>query len=249
MAHRRNWLPFLAAGALAVAAPLAPGSGALAATTPVTTTRTTTTTSTCVPGNGPVEEIGTTYLRFRISGNTCVPQAIFFTDVYQQAPDGSWVRVASGIGQRDGSGGGSVLVTGLTPATTYWYAFRDPRGVSAPRTGPVTTLPLTTSTSGPGCTARYFLREQWDGAFRGEVEVTAGPAGSGGWAVSWTLGAGQGVTQSWNADVTVAGGTITARGVAWNGALAAGQTATFGFIGSWAGTNPVPVVGCSAGTA
>jgi cellulase/cellobiase CelA1 len=247
MAHRRALLGLLLGLSLAAVAPLAPGSaaGAGAATTTVTTTGTTS----CVPENGGVLEIGPTFLRFRIPSRVCVPQAIFFVDVLQPAPDGSWTVVASGSAQRDASGGGSVPVTGLTPATTYWYAFRDPRGVSAPRTGPVTTLALTSTstTSTPACTATYFRREEWAGAFRGEVRVTAGPAGLAGWSVSWTLGAGQGVTQSWNADVTTSGTSVTARNVPWNGTLAPGATATFGFLGRWAGTDPVPEVSCSTG--
>jgi len=57
---------------------------------------------------------------------------------------------------------------------------------------------------------------------------------------------GQTVTQVWSATVTTSGSTVTARNVGYNGNLAAGASTTFGFLGSWTGTNGVPAVTCSA---
>jgi cellulase/cellobiase CelA1 len=78
------------------------------------------------------------------------------------------------------------------------------------------------------------------------VRVTAGSAAIRGWAVTWTYANGQRVTQSWNATVSTSGSTVTARNVDYNGVLAAGATATFGFLGSWTGSNPVPAATCTA---
>jgi mannan endo-1,4-beta-mannosidase len=76
--------------------------------------------------------------------------------------------------------------------------------------------------------------------------VTAGSAAISGWTVTWTFANGQTVTQAWNATVTSSGSTVTARNVSYNGTLAAGATTTFGFLGSWTGTNSVPAVSCTA---
>jgi cellulase/cellobiase CelA1 len=50
-----------------------------------------------------------------------------------------------------------------------------------------------------------------------------------GWTVTFTLPAGTPITGSWNAVVTVAGQTVTARGIAGqNAILGAGATTTWG---------------------
>jgi mannan endo-1,4-beta-mannosidase len=77
--------------------------------------------------------------------------------------------------------------------------------------------------------------------------VSAGSAAINGWTVTLTFADGQTVTQAWNATVTGTGPTVTARDVSHNGGLAAGAAATFGFLGSWNGTNGVPALSCTAG--
>jgi hypothetical protein len=53
-------------------------------------------------------------------------------------------------------------------------------------------------------------------------------------------GAGQTVTQALNATLTQSGTAVTAKNVSYNGAVATNGTASFGFNGSWIGSNPVP---------
>jgi mannan endo-1,4-beta-mannosidase len=88
---------------------------------------------------------------------------------------------------------------------------------------------------------------QWPGGFQGDVKVTAGSSAITAWTVNWTFADGQTISQSWGSTVTASGSAITAKNVAWNGALAAGGSASFGFIGSWNGTNAVPTLTCTAG--
>lgn len=45
--------------------------------------------------------------------------------------------------------------------------------------------------------------------------------------------------------VAQSGATVTARNQTWNGNLAPDGTATFGFLATWTGTNPVPAVTCT----
>ncbi|MEU8283376.1 cellulase family glycosylhydrolase [Micromonospora sp. NPDC048905] len=143
-------------------------------------------------------------------------------------------------------------VFGGTPPTTTPPPTTPPPTTPPPTTPPPTTPPPTTpppTTPPPvgGCTATYTVTNQWQGGFQAEVRVTAGAAGVTGWTTRWTLANGQSVTQSWNATVTSSGTTVTARNTDYNGRLAAGASASFGFLGSWTGSNPTPEVSCTAG--
>jgi cellulase/cellobiase CelA1 len=88
---------------------------------------------------------------------------------------------------------------------------------------------------------------QWPGGFQAEVTVTAGSQAITAWAVTWTFPNGQQINNVWNAAVTPNGAGVTARNVGYNGSLPAGGSATFGFLGSWTGTNSAPSsVSCTA---
>ncbi|GHJ13124.1 MULTISPECIES: lytic polysaccharide monooxygenase auxiliary activity family 9 protein [unclassified Micromonospora] len=123
---------------------------------------------------------------------------------------------------------------------------------ASPTTSP-TTSPTATPTGGPttpnpagGCTATYQITGQWGGGFQAEVKVTNGGGAIRGWSVSWNYQNGQQVTSAWNATVTTSGTLVTARNVAYNGALAPGASTSFGFTGSSSGTNPVPgILSCT----
>ncbi|GAA4709535.1 cellulase family glycosylhydrolase [Phytohabitans rumicis] len=117
---------------------------------------------------------------------------------------------------------------------------------SQPPTTPPTTAPTTGSPGGRTCSATYAIVGQWQGGFQGEVRVTAGSQAITGWTVNWTFANAQRVTQSWNAQVTSSGNSVTARNMTYNGSLGAGATTNWGFIGSWTGTNSVPSVTCTA---
>ncbi|MGC4846118.1 cellulase family glycosylhydrolase [Micromonospora sp. DT15] len=115
-----------------------------------------------------------------------------------------------------------------------------------PTTPPPTTPPPTTPPPSGGCTATYTVTNQWQGGFQGEVRVTAGARAITGWTAGWTFANGQRVTQSWNVALTSSGTTVTARNTDYNGRLAPGASASFGFLGSWSGTNSLPAVSCTA---
>ncbi|WP_435819106.1 CotH kinase family protein [Micromonospora ureilytica] len=115
-----------------------------------------------------------------------------------------------------------------------------------PTTPPPTTPPPTTPPPAAGCTATYAVTSQWTGGFQGEVRVTAGTSAISNWTVTWTFASGQNVTQAWNATVTSQGSAVTARNVAYNGALGAGASTAFGFLGSSTGTPGTPTLTCTA---
>jgi chitin-binding protein len=132
----------------------------------------------------------------------------------------------------DFGGGG-----GTTPPTT-------PPTTTPPTTAPPTTPPTTPPASGGACSAAYSLSSQWQGGFQGDVKVTTGSAAIKGWTVKLTFSGAATVTQAWNATATASGNTITASNVSYNGAIGAGGSTTFGFIGS--GTATAPTVTCTA---
>ncbi|WP_213013797.1 cellulose binding domain-containing protein, partial [Paractinoplanes toevensis] len=108
-----------------------------------------------------------------------------------------------------------------------------------------TTAPTTVPPAGV-CSAAYRVVSQWTGGFQAEVTVSNGsPAASSGWTATFTFANGQTVSQAWNATVAQAGTTVTARNVDWNGRLATGGTATFGFLASSTATNTTPAVTCT----
>jgi hypothetical protein len=64
--------------------------------------------------------------------------------------------------------------------------------------------------------------------------------------VEWTFGSGESVSHAWNASVSGSGGSVTATNVGYNGALAAGQSTSFGFVGNSSGGVSTPELTCSA---
>jgi mannan endo-1,4-beta-mannosidase len=150
-------------------------------------------------------------------------------------------------GQRLVNGANGIRATSKQATIFGTSTTTPPPTTGPPTTAPPTTAPPTTAPpSGGGCTAAYSITGSWGGGFQADVKVTAGPAAIKGWTVTWTYANGQTVSQAWNATVTSSGSAVTARNVSYNGTLAAAGTTSFGFLGSWNGTNPVPNLTCTA---
>lgn len=111
---------------------------------------------------------------------------------------------------------------------------------------PTTTTTPTTPTEIPsrGCSATIRTTAQWSGGFQAEVRVTAGSAAITGWTVAWTFTGGERINSIWGATTTTNGASVSARNAAYNGSLAAGASATFGFVAS--GTAGSPTLTCTA---
>ncbi|MGW6128608.1 cellulose binding domain-containing protein [Cellulomonas sp. NPDC055163] len=109
-----------------------------------------------------------------------------------------------------------------------------------------TVTPTATPTPTPGtsaCTAAYTVTSQWPGGFVASVNVSARSALDG-WVVRVTLPDGASAGQAWNGTLTGTGRTVSVTNAAWNGRVAAGQAATFGFQGT--GTGAGASVTCEA---
>lgn len=116
-----------------------------------------------------------------------------------------------------------------------------------PPSTPSPTPPPSTPTPPPGsggCTATYTEVSSWNGGFQGEVRVTAGSSPINGWRVTMNFPGGQTIQQYWNANINSSGSGYVAENVSYNGALGAGGSATFGFLGS--GSGGAPTLSCAA---
>lgn len=98
----------------------------------------------------------------------------------------------------------------------------------------------TAAQAAPGCKVEYKITNQWGGGFGADVTVTnlGDPVSS--WNVGWTFAAGQRITQLWNGTATTSGSSVSVASLPWNGSLSTNAKTSFGFNGSWSGSNPVP---------
>ncbi|MDN0198443.1 glycoside hydrolase family 6 protein [Streptomyces sp. S.PNR 29] len=90
------------------------------------------------------------------------------------------------------------------------------------------------------CTVDYKVQNQWDTGFTAAVTVTNNGAAKSGWSVKWSYAGNQKVTSGWNAKISQSGAAVTAANETYNGTLATGGSVSFGFQGSYSGTNAIP---------
>lgn len=127
-----------------------------------------------------------------------------------------------------GVGWGAWALRGSSPAPV----------VSVPQSP--TRSPERSAAPSAACTVAYSVADQWAGGFRAEVVVTNNGSARTAWQVSWTFPGGQSVDNLWDGTVAVDGATVSVANADWNGALAAEGQVTFGFTGTWTGTNDAP---------
>ncbi|WP_329268849.1 cellulase family glycosylhydrolase [Streptomyces sp. NBC_01451] len=99
---------------------------------------------------------------------------------------------------------------------------------------------LTASGATPACTVEYSVTSAWDAGFQGSVRITNNQAALSSWSLAFDFGAGQKLTQGWNAKWSQSGTTVTAANESYNGSLGTGASVSAGFIASRSGSNPVP---------
>lgn len=144
--------------------------------------------------------------------------------------------------------GTSYTDTGLSAATAYSYTVKayDAAGNLSPASNTATAT-TQASSSGGGCSATLAVTNQWTPGFTDTVTVTNnGTAPTHGWTVGWTWPNGQQITSYWNAALSQSGAAVTATNLAYNGAIGAGASTSFGVQGTWSGSNGAPALSCSA---
>jgi cellulase/cellobiase CelA1 len=81
----------------------------------------------------------------------------------------------------------------------------------------------------------------WNTGFTSSVTITnTGTSAINGWSLAFTLPAGQTITSGWNASYTPAIGTVTARNVSHNGAIAPNASVGIGFQATHTGDTAKP---------
>lgn len=89
--------------------------------------------------------------------------------------------------------------------------------------------------------------DTWSNGYVVNVTVTNdGSSAVTGWQLALNFNQSPGVTNSWNAEISTSGNTVTATNLSWNGNLAVGQSVSFGFQGTHSGNFVLPT--CSTGS-
>jgi endoglucanase len=110
-------------------------------------------------------------------------------------------------------------------------------GTAAVLAGPASAAtPAATS----GCQVTYSVTTQWNVGFGTNVEITNLGSPVSSWTLAWTFGGNQQVTQLWNGNYTQTGENVSVTNESYNGSLATNGNTTFGFNGSYSGTNAIP---------
>ncbi|WP_373979090.1 cellulose binding domain-containing protein [Streptomyces sp. TLI_146] len=98
-----------------------------------------------------------------------------------------------------------------------------------------------TAQPGPSCSVTYKVDNSWGDGFTATVTVkNTGSSTVSGWTLGWNFAGDQRITNAWNATVNQTGAAVTARDSGWNGTLAPGAEASFGFQATYSGANPAP---------
>ncbi|WP_084645585.1 nucleoside hydrolase-like domain-containing protein [Marinimicrobium agarilyticum] len=88
--------------------------------------------------------------------------------------------------------------------------------------------------------------DSWNSGYVLTVTVeNDGAADVDNWQVALDFNQGPGITNSWNAELSASGNTVTASNLSWDGYLAAGQSTSFGFQGTHNGDFELPT--CTGG--
>lgn len=90
------------------------------------------------------------------------------------------------------------------------------------------------------CTVDYKVQNQWDTGFTANVTVTNNSAAKSSWSVKWSYAGNQKITSGWNAKLSQSGAAVTAANESYNAQLATGGSVSFGFQGTYSGTNAIP---------
>ncbi|WP_162907067.1 cellulose binding domain-containing protein [Allorhizocola rhizosphaerae] len=165
-------------------------------------------------------------------------------NVFIQNPAaGTWtIQVSADLLGADGH-----VETAATDADYALVVTGSVDGVTSPSPSPSATSSPSPQ-PGKACQASYTIVNQWSGGFQAEVKVTnTGTAGTAGWRLNWTFGAGQTISYGWSGIHSQTGPDVTVVNESWNATINPGNHTNYGFNGTWNNqNNPVPVVTCTA---
>ncbi|MGW0822593.1 glycoside hydrolase family 6 protein [Streptomyces sp. NPDC002845] len=104
----------------------------------------------------------------------------------------------------------------------------------------IAAAPDDVGTAAVPCTVDYTVQNQWDTGFTASVTVTNNSAAKSSWSVAWSYAGNQTITNGWNARISQSGTDVTAANETYNAPLATGASVSFGFNGTYSGTNAIP---------
>lgn len=170
------------------------------------------------------------------------------TSGYENGTDGStgFVGVKWNTGGGFTSGDFSITLDNSYPTTTVQALVK---AGSTSNTGAVlgpdcTTAPTptaTTAVAGGACFVTYKINNDWGSGFVAEVAIkNQTGAALNGWTLTWTFPGNQQITNLWNGTLTQAGANVQVKNASWNGNVSNGSTISFGFQGTYSGTNTKP---------
>ncbi|NJP95277.1 PHB depolymerase family esterase [Nonomuraea sp. FMUSA5-5] len=111
-----------------------------------------------------------------------------------------------------------------------------------------TVTPTVTPPAGD-CKVTYTTNA-WNTGFTAAVTIAnTSTTAISSWSLAFTLPAGQSVTSAWNAAISPSSGQVTARNVSYNGSIAPGASASFGFQATHTGDTGKPAAFTLNGTA
>ncbi|MGK5442003.1 GH12 family glycosyl hydrolase domain-containing protein [Micromonospora sp. URMC 105] len=156
----------------------------------------------------------------------------FINDVKNRgAITSSWYLTSIQAGFEPWQGGVGLAVNSFSASVNGGGSTTPPPTTPAPTTPPPT---------GGGCAVKY-TPNVWNNGFTADVTITnRGSSTINGWNLTYSLPAGQQVTNAWNATVTQSGSAVSARNVSFNGSIAPGGTANFGYQGTLSGAYSSP---------
>lgn len=158
----------------------------------------------------------------------------------------SWYLTSIQAGFEPWQGGTGLAVTNFSAdvrsGTTPQNPTTPPPAQFTTPAAPVTTVP---NNQPGGCAAAYRVTSNWSGGFQSEVVVTnTGTSTLRGWKVNLGLPSGASINSLWSGVNSGTSGAVTVTNAPYNGALGAGQSAAFGFVGS--GSGSAVTASCSA---
>jgi Alpha galactosidase A/Cellulose binding domain/Alpha galactosidase C-terminal beta sandwich domain len=118
--------------------------------------------------------------------------------------------------------------------------------VTTTPSGPIsspTSSPTASPTSVPptGSCRITYTTSTWSAGLTANIHIAnTGGSAINGWSLAFTLPAGQTITSGWNASYAPASGTVTARNLSYNSALAAGGSTDIGFQATHTGNSSSP---------
>jgi poly(hydroxyalkanoate) depolymerase family esterase len=133
----------------------------------------------------------------------------------------------------------AISFFGLSGGTTTPPTTAPTTTPTTPPTTPSTTAPTTPPGSGT-CRVADTV-SAWSTGLTASITITnTGTTAINGWSLAFTLPGGQTITSGWNATYSPASGSVTARNVSYNAAIAPNASVSIGFQASHTGNTGKP---------